>query len=55
MKIKEDADPLRHGNHLVARAMTREAVMDMTRKVVTTYLGIASGSVDAVGTGVGTL
>lgn len=57
MKIKQDADPVRHGNHLKAGAMTREAVMDTTRKVVKTYLGIASGGVstDDAGTGVGAM
>ncbi|MEZ2419405.1 hypothetical protein [Luteibacter sp. RCC_6_2] len=57
MKIKDDADPVRHGNHLKAGAMTRETVMDMTRKVVTTYLGIASDQSPAheAGTDVSTI
>ncbi|MET0330466.1 MAG: hypothetical protein ABW154_03455 [Dyella sp.] len=54
MKIKCDADPVRHGNHLKAATMTREAVMDITRKIVTTYLGITSRSVDGVDTDAGT-
>lgn len=49
MQIKSDADPIRHGNHLNVGSLSNDAVMNMTRTVVASYLGVSQVPVSSLG------